>query len=207
MKISNVAEQAVRHQSYRADGSSNSAAQLLIPEAPPRSFLLLANNSDSEMWFEIGGARATCSLTSGKVTGFSITNAGFGYTIPPIVEFLGGGAGGNSTFLGIGGPGGPAPTAFNSGRPARARAVLTAGAVTSFVIEDPGAGYVCAPYVKLINDANDPNGCADPSASSGSGIPLFPGQRQIWNGTTCPTEAVAVYCASSSKLYTVMWMT
>lgn len=65
-------------------------------------------------------------LAGGEVTGFTVTNGGSSYETVPTVT--------------IG-----APAA--GGRQAVAHAVLTADAVTSIVIDDPGNGYTSAPAV------------------------------------------------------------
>ncbi len=79
--------------------------------------------------------------------------------------------------------------------------------MTSIVVEDGGAGYLNAPLVWLTNDLRDPVGAADPSLSSGTGfLILANGGNITLNGTCCPTSPVAVYCASSSKKFTCMYM-
>jgi hypothetical protein len=63
-------------------------------------------------------AQATAQVTDGVITGVSITNNGFGYLAPPLIEFAGDGAG--------------------------ARAVATLGgngSVTSITVIDGGSGY------------------------------------------------------------------
>src|SRR5208283_2160962 len=117
---------------YCADGTitTGGTPQLVLPQVPSRSFLKLQNLSNGPLWFEFGSARATATISGGVVTGFTITNAGFNFTNPPVVRLLGGGKAGNGSYLGLGQPGGEAPNStLGAGRPAGAYAVLTTGAV------------------------------------------------------------------------------
>jgi hypothetical protein len=177
------------------------SAQLVLGQSQARSLLKLKNIGINAMWLEFGGARATATLTSGVVTGISLTNVGFNYTKPPLVRFLGGGYAGNSSFLGLGQPNAAAPNSMNglTGRPAVVVAALTGGAVSSsFTIEDGGAGYATAPYVQLINSDLDPNGCAVPSA--GVGWLLSPGEALSFEATACTTDAISVIGTSGDVL-------
>ncbi len=194
---------------YCADGTvaTGGTPQLVLPQVPSRSFLKIQNLSAGPLWFEFGSARATCALTSGAVSGFTVTNAGFGFTRPPVVYLFGGGAAGNGSYLGLGQPGGAAPdSSLGAGRPAKAHAVLTTGTVSSIVIDDPGAGYVIAPYVFLFNDDLDPYGCAAPSATSGM-LLSSNSAPYILNGTSCFTDAVAVFGATTGQNFLCRWMT
>ena len=160
-RIIGFTEQQVLTPVYRADGkiASGGTAQLILPRAAPRSSLLLQNTSSSDtLYFEFGGARATATLSNGAVSSFTITNAGFGYTYPPSVHFLGGGNTLNGRDLGVGYPNQAAPSNY-----ATAHCVLTSGAVSSIVIDNPGSGYDIAPYILLLNDPNDNFGAAVPS--------------------------------------------
>ncbi len=203
MKYVGTRGQQVRDVEYVADSSiaSGGTAQLVLPEAKSRSYLFIQNLSDTDMYFEFGSARATATLTGGAVSSCSVTNAGFGFTYPPKIEFLGGSycVPKNTASVGVGQPGYPAPS-----RPAQASCVLTTGAVSSIQIDDPGAGYIVAPYVLITNSLRDPVGCALPA--SGVGMYLGGGQSFYRNGTTCPTDAIAVFCAASSKKFLVRWM-
>lgn len=185
-----------RDLTFRADGTiaSGSAPQLVLPEAWQRSFFLFQNTSaTATMFLEFGSARAHCALTSGAVSSITVDNGGFGFTLPPAVEFLGGGNGGNTAVLGTGDPFSPAPN-----RPAKAHAVLTAGVVTSIVIDDPGANYKAVPYVRLINSNQDFIGCADPSVGGGSGISLIPQASLTYEDLSVPTDQIAVFCSTIS---------
>ena len=198
-----VGEQQVRHYLYDASGTiaSGGAAQLVLPQSMSRSLLKIQNISVAPLWIEWGSARATCTIASGVVSTVSITNGGFNFTLPPIVEFLGGGtAHNNSSFLGGNLPGYPSPK-----HTAKGHAVLTGGAVSSIVIDDPGAKYVIAPFVMIYNSDLDPYGCAAPSATSGIFLAAS-GEPLIYNGTCCPTDPVAVYGATTGQAFTCKWM-
>ena len=211
MRLPNTADQAGPHREYGLDGTTTGgASQLVLPVQASRSFLLFMNLSDTDMYLEIGPARATCALTSGVVTSVTITNGGFNYTVPPVVEFLGGVGGVASTYAGAGAanlsiaPGSPG----FAGHPAQALATLSSGAVNAVNIDDGGSGYTFPPYVLLRNLGMDPFGCADAfygSAVSGRLVSSGGGSYYV-NGTTCPTDSVAVYCSAASKRFTVRWM-
>lgn len=204
MRLPNVGDQFTRTPGYRADGSIASASlpQLILPSSLSRSSLLLQNTSSAIMWVEMGSARAHATITGGVVTSITIDNAGFNFTKPPVIELLGGGNAGNSTYLGLGQPGAPSPNSqLTPGRPAKAHAVLSGGVVNSIVVDDGGAGYAIAPYVFIINSDLDPYGCADPSANSGSGFQLYPGQSLYEAHSVVVTDPIALFCATISSSY------
>ena len=201
---------------YDASGiiASGGTAQLLLPEAKERSFLFIQNlDGTSDLYVEFGAARATATISGGKITGFSITNAGMGYTIAPQVELLGGGNGGNSTFLGAGLPGYPAPgdpgdswprtTDMSAFKPAQVHATLSAGAVNDIVIEDPGNGYVIAPFVKITNSLLDPYGVAIASATSG--IWLTPGGGNLYMDRAVPTDQISIFSTGTPR-FVCKWL-
>lgn len=162
--------------------------------------LMLQNTSSTAahiMSIEFGGARATATLTGASVSAVTVTNAGFGYTLPPLVTFWGGG--GDTPNVGLGQPGANSPH-----HPAAAHAVLTSGAVSSIVIDDPGANYRIAPFVMLFSDPNDPYGAAIPSATSG--YQLAPGASLLLNGTACPTTAISVLGSNAADVMLCRWM-
>jgi hypothetical protein len=208
--------QQIRDFIYRADGSvlANAATgTLVLPEAKSRSYLSVQNISAGTMWLEIGSARATATLTAGVVTSVAVNNGGFGFTRPPVVEFYGGGDGGNPQMVGAGLVGWPVPGTgtISSGRlqhrPAKARAVLTAGVVTSIVVDDGGLGYVITPQVFIRNSELDPNGVADPAVGAGSGIFLGSGQNFFLTATVCTTDPVAVWGAGAgAQKFTCLYM-
>lgn len=188
-RIAGFSEQQVLTPVYRADGTvaAGGTPQLILPRAAPRSSILIQNTSASDtITIEFGSARATATISGGQVTAVTVTNGGFGYTYPPYVRFLGGGNMLNGRDLGLGYPNQLAPSNY-----ATAHCVLTAGAVSSIVIDNPGAGYDCAPYVQLLNDPNDNYGCAAPSATSGFKLAAGASLYQTYNIVT--TDAIAVY--------------
>lgn len=188
---------------YGVDLTLSGAAQLVLGSSPSRSLLMLQNCSGTnDMRVEIGGPRATATLTAGKVTSIAVNNAGFNFTSPPLVRLVGGGpplgqVGG--PYLGLNQPNGPSPSAI-----AKARAVLVGGAVSSFIIDDPGAGYLIAPFVFLFNDlALDPYGCAIPTATTGLVIPTK--SRLTFENTACPTGPIAVI-GTNADVLACRWM-
>lgn len=200
MKLFNAADQQVRHFMYDASATTvGGTAKLVLARSMSRSLLYIKNISAGPMWIEFDGARATATIASGAVTGCTMTNAGFNYTNPPIVRFFGGGLPPNNTsYLGLGQPNGASPSNV-----AQAHAVLTSNAVSSIVIDNPGSGYVTAPYVQLISSDLDPGGAALPAA--GVGWQLATGEALSFNGTACPTEAISVFSASNQS-YVCKWM-
>lgn len=196
-------EQQVLTPGYRADGVIAVAGtpQLILPRAAPRSSVLIQNTSTSDaLSVEFGCARATATITSGKVTSITVTNGGFGFTYAPYVRFLGGGNPLNGRDLGLGYPNQDSPSNF-----ATAHAVLTSGVVTSIVIDNAGSGYAYAPYVQLLNDPNDNFGCAAPSSTSG--YRLAPGASiyQAYNVVT--TDTIAVFGASAGDSWFCQYTT
>ena len=188
---------------YRADGiiAAGGTPQLILPRAAPRSSIIIQNTSTTNtIYLEFGCARATATVSGGKVTAVTVTNAGFGFTYPPLVHFLGGGNASNGRDLGVGYPNQLAPSNY-----ATAHCVLSSGAISSIVIDNPGSGYDCAPYVQLLNDANDNNGAAVPSATSG--FKLAPGASlyQAYNVVT--TDAIAVYGATTGNSWFCQYTT
>lgn len=203
MKLPNSEGQFRRAPLYRADVTLTGSAQLVLAESASRSSLILQNRSATNlMYIEFGSARAVATVTNGVVASVAVTNGGFGFSLPPVIEFLGGGQNGNSVYKGLGQPGGPSPNSMNGfvGRPARAHCVLSGGAVNSIVVDDGGIGYVCVPYCFIYNSSLDPNGCATPSSSSGMVLPAG-GFPIAWNGTTCPSDSVAVIGTGLDTLF------
>lgn len=191
--------QSVRDFMYDASGTitSGGAAQLILPEHAYRTSLFIQNISSTVMYVEFGGARATVSITgTGALNAFTITNAGFGYTIPPSVHFYGGGSLiKNPTYLCPGLPGNITPGTSGS-----AHAVLTGGAVSSIVLDNTGLNYVKAPMVFLRSIQEDPYGAAVPSATSGA--LLAPnGGSLFYNGTALTTDAISIFCSATSAAY------
>lgn len=213
MQLVGSGNQAKYHPLYTADGSitTGGTPQLILPQTPSRSFLLLQNLSAGSLYFEFGAARATATITSGVVSSIAVTNAGFNFTSTPIVDFAGGGYFGNTAYLGLGQPGGDGPNSqIVKGRPAKAHCVMTGTApnlsIASIVVDDGGAGYACAPYVFIKNSHLDPYGCAVPSATSGL-LMVTGAAPLVLNGTSCTNDAIAVYGGTTGWAYLCRWMT
>ena len=217
---------------FVADGTitSGNTAQLLLPERKSCSYLYIQNLSAHAMYVEFGGARATVTISNGQLSAFTVTNAGFGYLFPPQVLLFGGGSGGNTTFgnatLPANGaiPGWPAPgdagevgprLGSPTDKPGRAHATLSTGTVGTIVVDDPGSGYVMPPFVFLRNStpphgAPDPFGVATPSSSSGYqlGATGSASNFKSWiefNGTFCPTDAIAIVSSGTSDAFVCRW--
>ena len=203
--------QATRVQTYRADLTitTGSVSQLLLPLSLSRSYLSI--QCASAIRLESGSARATATLTGGAVTSVTVTNGGFGFTKPPAVQFLAGAPYGTygPAIGGCGLPGYAAPNGLTQAgvksKPAKAHAVLTAGVVTSIVIDDPGAGYGFAPYVQMTNSHADPFGCADANYNTtASGLTIAAGGNYFPPGVV-PTQQIAVWCATQSAYVYCEW--
>ena len=209
MQLNSVRGQTARDIMFSVTGTITSPTkQLVLPEQLDRTSFIFQNLSSNVMYLEIGAGEATATVSGGAVTGISGVNNGFNYTIPPKVKLMGGGrAMGNTTFVGCTSPGysrpGDSCGTFMQpyGTPAEAHAVVSGGSISSYVVENPGSGYVIAPWVCLENDTNDPNGVADPSTNSGSGIYVAAHGTITFNGTVCPTSPIAVYCATSGSTW------
>lgn len=165
------------------------------------------NLSAATMYLEFGSARATCSISGGAVSAFTITNAGFNFTKPPIVRFAGGGRAGNTSYLGLNQPGGEGPNStIVAGQIAQAIATISGGALTAITLTNPGAGYVIAPYVFIQNSDLDPYGAAIPSAAQGVYVGAN-GGSVYFNGTSCTTDSVSVFCGTAASAFSCKWMT
>lgn len=199
---------------YDASGSitTGGTAQLLLPRALSRSSLIIENISDTNMFVDFGSARATATISSGQVNAVSVANAGFGFSVAPMVVFYGGAYTDpkmiTPTYSIAGLPGYPNPSNPNvadPGRPAKATCVMTGTApnlsVSSISIDDPGAGYAYPPFVFLHNRFMDPYGCALPSATVGI-LLVANGGSYTANGTVCTTDQVGIFCATTGKKFT-----
>ena len=159
------------------------------------------------MYVGIGSATATATISGGVVTGCTVTNAGFGFSKPPVIRFFGGGnTAFNPTYIGS-----AAPSAMSPNNGAQAHCVMTGSApnqtVSSIVVDFGGANYAIAPQVFIFNSDLDPNGCADPSLNSGNGIYLAAaGGSVFFNGTSCPTDSVSLFCGTISQPFTCKYM-
>lgn len=191
---------------YDASGTLNNTSVLALGQSPSRSHLLIQNTGSASIWVEMGPARAHATISNAGVSAVTVDNAGQNYTYAPKVIFLGGGGaigGYPAGYVGLGQEGAPSPSHVAS-----AHCVMTGSAgamsVSSIVVDDPGAGYLVAPYIYLQNDPRDPNGVAVAAANTGirldaSTPPL------IWNGTVCPTSAISIF-ASAAASFTLKYM-
>ena len=193
--------QIVRDFMYDASGTitTGGTPQLILPERMQNASGFVQNISTGVLMVEFGGARAHSTLTSGAVTSVTVDNAGFGYTVPPVVYFLGGGdTQKNPNYLCPGLPGFLSPS-----KPANAHVVLGTSAisgslVSSIVIDDPGANYVEAPYVLLRSSQQDPYGAAIPSATVGTML-VASGGSIFFNGTAFTTDAISIYGGTTGQ--------
>jgi len=218
MYLPNAAHQSGLHRAFRADGTitAGGTPQLILPVAQSRSMLMVMNTSSAALFMEHGPARALATVSGGVLTAVTVTNAGFGYTNAPSVEVKGG-AGpfvANSVWSGLGMHSAPTPTGLATqgdttaptyNKPARVHCVLTGGAVSSVVIDDPGFGYVNPPELIFKNHDNDPFGCAVPSATIGICLPAVNGYYYI-NGTACWTDAIALYGGTTGQTFVCEYM-
>ena len=213
MKLVGAGQQGIHHYIYDVSSTVTvgGTAQLVMAQATSRSFLYLQNNSLGPLWLEFGSARARCTISAGAVNAVTIGNAGFNFTNPPVVRFFGGGGfAGTGSTPAVGAPflGGNLPGYNSPSNPARGHAVMTGAApnlsVASIAIDNPGSGYLCAPYVFIFNSDLDPYGCALPA--SNVGIQLTSGQPLMFNGTCCPTDAISIWGASTGQAFTAKFM-
>lgn len=209
MQLVGARGQAYRDHLFDASGTIavGGTAQLLLPEQKSRTYLTIINNSSGALYVDFGGARATATISGGVVTGFSVTNAGQGYTQTPRLTCFGGGPveGNAGLNLGAGMLTWPAPSNFATGE-----VVMTGTApnksVSSISVNNPGLGYLRAPYVFLENTEFDPNGVAVASAAGGS-IPLLTqGASLTFENTNCPTDAISIFGASGAQAFTCKFM-
>lgn len=201
---------------HRLDGAitSATASQLVTPIPLLRSFYVFQNTSSAVLWLEFGSARAAAVITGGAVTAVNIINGGKGFTAPPLVDFQGGQQYAAQVGAGPGGAGMPgyaSPNYFAGQAPARharAHSVITGGIMTSIVIDDPGQGYVFAPWVQIRNDPSDRYGGADPFfGGTPSGMQIGAGGGSYYvNGTVCDLEQMYVYGATVGSTYFFRWM-
>ena len=210
MYLLNSQGQHTQHPMFDASGTitTGSVPQLVLPRAQSRTMLIFVNNSTDNMYIEVGSARASATLTSGVISSIAVTNAGFGYSIAPTVEFLGGNFGNalqtTPTYSLVG-----TPDMYSPPTKASAHCVMTGAApnmsVSSIVIDNGGKNYLYPPYVYLRNNDNDPFGCALPAL--GTGFELISGGGN-WtpNGTVMTTDPIAVFCATTSAPFTCKWM-
>lgn len=189
--------------------TTGGTAQLVLPFMKGRCSFEIVNMSDTNMYMGFGGARAHATLTGTAITSITVDNAGFGYSIAPTVQFIGGGNTSwnmaNSTFLGCKEVGYPAPAQIAS-----ATCVMTGSApnmsVASITINYGGL-YATAPRIVLKNDKNDPYGAFLPSATSPGSIILgATGGNYYRNHTNCFDDQISIVCATTGKVFSGYYM-
>ena len=209
MKLLGSGGQQRRDSLFDASGTitTGGTAQLLLPQSKARSYLLIVNNSSGLLMVQIGILPAVATISGGKVaSSITVNDVGFGFNLPPIVEFLGGGNSNDPPSYGATAPDWPAPAAPASGIAIMAASAINGLKISSITLNNPGSGYLAAPYVQVRADRTDPTGVGLPSATAG--IPLLSqGSNYYSNGTTCPTDAVAIWGATTGQAFTCKWMT
>jgi hypothetical protein len=189
--------------------ATGGTTQLLLPERKSTSFLFVQNISDYQMFIKFGSAKAHAVLTSGVVTSVVVDDAGFGFTLAPTVQFLGGGGIGwnfnDGLNTGSTAPQSICPNNFATAQANMASATPLGGLkVNSITVLNGGANYLQAPYVFIANNYNDPMGCGTASGTSGVSLSAVNGSWTS-NGTMCPTEPISIYCATSAAPFTCYW--
>jgi len=171
--------------------TTGGTAQVLLPQQPFRSYLLIQNISSGLLTVGIGPAVATATVTSNKVASIAVNNAGLGYTVAPKVRLLGG------VTVGLYESHQAKQFGF---KPAIATATIAAGAISAVTVSDGGAGYQTPPYVYFENPYPDLGGGGYlPSATAG--VQLQAGQAWIFNGTFCPTSGVNIFGATTGQAF------
>jgi hypothetical protein len=97
-------------------------------------------------------------IVGGAISISSITNAGAGYGVAPLV------------FI-------PAPP--NPGVPATADAAITGGSVTTITMRDQGAGYTVAPTITILPNPTDPNLLAGSAFTTATALASLRGSGSI----------------------------
>ena len=206
-------------------------AQLLLPQHPSRSLFMFVNNSAHTMYLDFGvgagPAYVYATLTGRAVTSVTVINAGFNFTQPPLVRFLGGGhpvatlqsgqpAGVNSSYVATAGPGFPSPrgglaATGGQGHEATAMANLTSSAISlnkigSITVLNAGS-YSAAPYVMLLPSDLDPNGVVIPGSTYPGSIAVLANGSVQFLATDCPTDACSVVSSGTADSFTCKFMT
>ena len=147
-------------------------------------------------------------LTGGVVSSVVIDDAGFGFTLPPTVQFLGGGGIGwnynDGLNVGSTAPQSICPNNFARGQAVLASSAIAGSKVNSITILNGGALYKQAPYVFIQNNFNDPMGCGISSATSGIALSAVTGSF-TQNGTMCTTDPISIFCATTGAPFTCYW--
>ena len=184
---------------YSGSLTSASLTQLILPQSKSRSHLLIASTSTHAIQVQIGIPPGVATLTSGVVTGITYPDAGFGFLAPPDVLLLGGGNSNDPASSGGTMPDWPPPSNV-----ATAVAKIANGTISTITITNGGSGYTAAPFVFISAQRTDPTGVGSSSATLG--IPIAANSSLMWNGTTCPTDAISIWGGTQGQTYTVKWM-
>ena len=173
--------------------AAGGAAQLVLPQQPRRLSLFISNLATADtITIGIGPPAPVATISGGGVTGISVSgNAGVGFTVIPQVVI----AGGLIT--------GDYQTAPSHPAVAHVTGLSGSGGISGITIDDPGAGYLVAPLVYLMNPLPHLGGGAKlPSATTGIALP--PGWTFSTSGMLLvPTSAVAIYGATTSDTFEI----
>lgn len=217
-KLVGAGEQQRHDYLYDASGVivTGGTPQLLLPQHQSRSYFLFVNNSTDTMYLDFGCGYAHATLTNGVVSLVSIDNAGFNFTKPPLIRFLGGGApqgsagyspGPNTSYVGGAGPGFPAPQNIAQAHATLSASAIAGNLINSIVVDNGGAGYITPPYVQIIASDLDPNGVVIAGASYPNSIAVLPNGGLAFEATVCSTDAVSVVGANNGDAFTCKFMT
>jgi hypothetical protein len=200
-------DQAQQDFYFDASGTiiAGGTAQLLLPQRKSCSHLVIVNNSTGALVVQFGVLPGIATLTGGVVSSVSVPDAGFGFKAAPDIEFLGGGASNDPTTFGATMPGWPAP--FNPARGIAVMGTSTLGGlqINSISVTFGGSGYLAPPYVMIRPRRTDPTGVGIPSAAAGIPLTASGGSYSI-NGTSCPTDAIAIWGATTSQAFACKWL-
>jgi hypothetical protein len=169
--------------------TAGGTSQLVLPQQLRRLSLFIQNlHASAQLNVGMGPPRPVASISGGAVTSISVSsNAGLGYSVPPVVRILGGVFDGDYQT---------APSQV-----ATAYATLSSpgptGTIASITVDHGGSGYQVAPLIYLENQINGPfgtlgGGAFNPTATTGIALPA--GQSMNFNGAfLTPTSALVLY--------------
>ncbi len=185
--------------------TTGGTAQLLLPQRKSCSHLVVSNVSTVAMQIQFGVAPAKAVLTNGVVTSVTVSDAGFGFQCAPDVFFFGGGNNGDLTSYGATMPGWPPPANVAVGNAVMGTSSIAGLRINSIALSNGGSGYSAPPFVQVVPSRRDPTGVG--LASSSLGIPLQAnGGSYYINGTSCPTEAISIWCGTTGAAFTCKWL-
>lgn len=201
MKLPGSRDQQQIDQLFDNSGTiaSGGTAQLVVPQSKSRSLLFIENTSTAALLVQIGINPSVATLTNGVVSSVAVSDVGFGFLVPPTVQFLGGGNSNDPATKGATAPLWPAPNNAANGH-----AVLANGTISSIVVDYGGSGYLVPPYVLVTADRTDPTGVGLPTATTGILLAASGGTIRF-DSTVCPTSAVSIYGGTTGLTYTCKW--